>query len=154
MKVKKSYLYDKEQTADSMYRLARNYCNDLKRLYSYDALKYRKLSDLSLMEFFNLVKSIPFKKDKKPIEKTYRPYISLTIGHEGLDCKKKHILMGAFCECNNIPWRIIASSSRPDKKLHHVYIEIKLKKGWVPVDATYRKNKLFEVKKHTKETVL
>ena len=74
-------------------------------------------------------------------------------GMLGGDCDDKAVLIGAACERLGIPWRIVTTSRRPNKSIHHVYNEVNIDGDWLPVDATYAKNELFVAKPTTKKIV-
>lgn len=71
------------------------------------------------------------------------------------DCDDKHILAGAIFYRMGIPVRVVIVSNKPDKKFHHVYLEINIPTKekpngeWKPFDATYPDNKLFIEKPFT-----
>jgi|WetSurMetagenome_2_1015567.scaffolds.fasta_scaffold182276_2 hypothetical protein len=69
------------------------------------------------------------------------------------DCDDKHILAGAIFYSQKIPVRIVIMSNKPEKKFHHVYIEIYVNGEWKPFDATYPENKLFDTKFFTKKRI-
>lgn len=69
------------------------------------------------------------------------------------DCDCKAVLSGSIFEKNNIPYRIAISSSREDKKFHHVYPEVFLKGEWRTFDPTYNYNYLWEEKPFTAKRV-
>lgn len=104
--------------------------------------------DSSLRNFYDFVKNIPYKEDLLPTEIVSRPRFLLQRRYnlKGLDCKKKAVLMGAWLNAHNIPWRLIAVSERPDKAIHHVFVQAKIHNEWKNVDATYPEYHLFEKK--------
>ncbi len=53
-----------------------------------------------------------------------------------LDCKKKAILVGAWCKKNNVPYVYVASSEYPSREIHHVLPVIFDGNRWVTADAT------------------
>lgn len=132
----------KEQTAARIKDLIDKYYTDLDICF----LSGVPLSELSLPQYFNFVKNIPYRRDKQPIEIIARPYHCIKYRDLGLDCKKKSILMGAFAKVNRIPYRFIGSSRRPDKKVHHIFPQVKIEGVWRNIDATYPQNKIFEQK--------
>jgi hypothetical protein len=66
-----------------------------------------------------------------------------------MDCKKKGTLCAAYLRIKNYKYRAIGSSTRADKKIHHIYFELydPKKKTWRTMDATYPRYKLYETKK-------
>lgn len=146
-------LKNAKQTASKIAFLIRKYSPDL----SYISLKTpdgrKKLNDMTLSGFFNVVKDIPYKIDEKPVELVGRPYRLLTERLGGLDCKKKTVLMAAYCKENGIPFQLVGSSNRPDKRIHHIFPRALIRKKWRVIDATYPHNKLFGNRTHTKEII-
>jgi len=117
-------------------------------MYHYAATYYRDLgalAALSLPAFFNMVRRIPYLKDVKGQEVVARPALLLK-EFPALDCKKKAILIGAYCIANRIPFRFVASSQRRDAKAHHVYPQAFLSGVFQNVDATYPHYRLFQPK--------
>ena len=129
-------LESRAQSGESIYKSALFY-NDLGNLL-----------DTSLTQFFNFVKDIPYKEDSDPNEIVSRPKWLLDKKlFPGLDCKKKATLMGAWFNAHGVPWRLVAISERPDKQIHHVFVQALLEGKWKNVDPTYSDFKLFEPKK-------
>lgn len=129
-------LHDKKQTGDAMYDLCSRYNEDLD--YIYIKRPYRKmtpLSTLSLIDYYTYVRNIPYRQDIKPVEVIGRPLQLVKM--RSLDCKKKSVLMGSYASYYGIPYHFVASSNRPDRRIHHVYPEIYLGNVWVVCDATY-----------------
>ena len=128
-------LEDRIQSGDRIYESAK---------YFQDLGKYL---DLGLNDFFNFVRTIPYKEDTNGIEVTSRPkYLITQKPFKGLDCKKKAILMGAWFNAHNIPWRLVAVSERDDNEIHHVFTQAQLEGEWRNVDPTYSDFKIFEGK--------
>lgn len=150
MKRKQINLTDKKQTGNSMYWLVENFYTDLIDF----VIGGKKCSDFTIIEWFNLVRKIPYKIDIKPIEVIARPKFLLMKSNLGLDCKKKAILIAAWAKCNNIEFRFMTSSRRLDKKIHHVFPQLFLNNKWLNLDATYREYKPFESKTVTKAEIL
>ncbi len=145
-------LKNKAQTARRIKHLIEQFYTDLKLCFVQDGNRLIPLSDITLKQYFNFVKNIPYRRDPKPFEIVARPYYILKHRALGHDCKKKAVLVGAYLRMKNYKYRAIGASSRPDKKVHHIYLELFDKKSgqWLPVDATYNHYKLFEPK--TQET--
>lgn len=137
MNVARQELYNKDQTGAEMKRLVSKYASDLKNIF----VKYQgidvALSNLPIDVFFDTVKNIKYIRDPKPTELVMRPYYAIMYNKKGLDCKKKAILMASYAYVNNIPYQFIASSTRKDKKKHHVYTQLMIKGEWVNFDCTY-----------------
>jgi hypothetical protein len=51
-----------------------------------------------------------------------------------------------------VNYKLIASSTRPDRAIHHVYPVFEIVGKWMPVDATYPGSIPFTKRKHTAET--
>ena len=130
-------LQSKAQTVREIRRLASVYNADIP-------------DGFSLQNFFDRVRNIPYRRDVKGIEVTARPKFALLYGDKtGLDCKKKCLLISAFAARNKIPFRIITSSKRPDRRHHHVFPQLRINGQWINADATYSHYSLGEPKKVT-----
>lgn len=144
MNIKRQFLFDKIQTGIEMKRLVFKHASDLQQYIDY-----------SPQQFYDLVKNLDYKRDKKGYELVSRPLYSMRLGKiYGIDCKKKSILIASYAFLKKIPFRFIASSNRPDKKIHHVYPQLFLNNQWIDYDATYKKNKIGELKILTKKEIL
>lgn len=102
---------------------------------------------LSLMQFYDLVKNIPYKEDPKKIEFLQRPYYTLNQRGQGGDCDDKCICLGSYLTIAEIPFRFVAvgKDGGPKGRLHHVVVEALLddptgRKIWFHLDATYNFN--------------
>ena len=125
-------LLSAEQTADQMARLVHTYAKDIG-----DRAKW------PLIRFFDFVKNLPYRADPPGNETIARPALTMRPEWPARDCDDKAILLASWCECNGVPWRFVASSTRPDKVLHHVYLVARLggPNGRETVlDATYPEN--------------
>lgn len=149
-------LKDKLQTARRIKHLVETFYLDLDKVTIIKNGKKTRLSWLSLSDFFDFVKNIPYRKDPSPIEIVARPYYILKYSHLGMDCKKKGTLIAAFLRYKNYKYRAIGSSQRPDKRIHHIFFQFydPMKNIWTNADATYNTGKIGEVKKVTKWEVL
>lgn len=154
MNVKREDLFDKNQTGAEMKRLVNSYSNDLKNIYITFEGKQTALADLPVEYFFSIVKDIKYKIDSKPVELLMRPYYAMKFRKNGLDCKKKSILMASFAKANNIPYRFIASSIRKDKRKHHVFPQLFINEQWVNFDCTYNNYYIGQEKELTAAEVL
>ncbi len=132
------------QTARWMYFLAEKFAGDLGSLASY-----------SLPEMHAFVARIPYANDEKawgdPFrEVVARPGFILQMAKndqiQGIDCKKKAILIGAWSQLNRLPWELVAMSEQPDKEIHHVFPIVAVGDSWVNADATYARYRLGEPK--------
>lgn len=137
-----------------MKYLIRKFFRDLNRVKVVKNGRKVPITSLSLFEFFQVVKNIPYRKDTKPIEVISRPKHILRKRHLGMDCKKKALLIGSYLHGRGIPYRLIASSRKKNGRIHHVFPQAKLKNGWCNVDATYNHYRLFQPKTVTSMEVL
>jgi len=148
-------LQNKTQTANSIKNLVNRYYTDLDDVFvSGGVSKIQSLSELPLDQYYNFVRKIPYRRDKKPIEVISRPYHILKYRDLGMDCKKKAILMAAYFKKHKIPYRFIGSSNRADKRVHHIFPQIKRGRKWVNTDATYPDYHLYQPKTMTYAEVL
>lgn len=136
-------LNSKNDTARGMYDLVRQTSADIKNL-----------KRLPLSDYFFFVKNIPYRQDRKPREIIARPEHLLKYRSSGLDCKKKAILIGSWAKENKIPFRFVATSRRPSGHIHHVYPELKISGRYIPIDATYSRNRINEKKPITNYVIL
>jgi len=143
-------LQNKEQTSKEMLDLVNRFSNDIQ----FFAVEGISLKDLTLDSYYNLISQIPFQKDIEGVEMVSRPFLLLDAPWSGWDCKKKSILMAAYLKENGIPFRFMSSSSKPNGRIHHVYPEAYIDNKWLPVDATYPHNQLFQQKEWTAKELL
>jgi hypothetical protein len=135
-------LRDVFQTIDEMNRLSVQYRNDV-----------QPFAHLSLVDFYNHVKNIPFKPDPPLQEWVQRAGITLYGLSQYGDCDDKSIVIKSYCYLRGIPCRFKAVSCLPSRDLHHVYNEIRAAGKWYPIDATYPENKIFEERPFTRKEV-
>ena len=147
-------LKNKDQTGKEMHRLIGRYSSDLNSIYVRKDGKMIPFSSLTLMEAFDIVRRIPYRQDIKPIEVIARPNGILKNAPVGMDCKKKAILIAAYLKERGIPFRLIASSRKPNKRIHHVFPQANIAGKWLNMDATYSHYKPFQLKPVTKAEVL
>lgn len=153
-------LKDAKQTAAKIADLIRKYSGDLHLISIETPAGRKRLDELTLLQFFNFAKNIPYKLDEKPVEVVGRPYRLLSDRLGGLDCKKKTCLCGSFLN-QQIKKRsrliqgfqLVGSSDRADRRIHHIFTKAKIKGRWRVVDSTYARNRLFGNKAHTKEVI-
>jgi hypothetical protein len=143
-------LHSKYQTGKRMYQLVDKTAEDLKTIY----FAGKPLCDISLFDYFRFIRTIPYRRDPRPREIIARPAHLLKYRNAGLDCKKKAILLAAYAKMNGIKYRFIASSRRPDKRIHHVYPEMEISNRMIDTDATYPENRINMKKPATKKIVL
>lgn len=145
-------LFDKDQTGREMYRIIEEYANDLNGIDVIISGKRKTFPDLSLLEAFDTIKLIPYKQDSAPVEIVARPkYIN---NETGADCKKKSILMSSYLKLNGIPYRLVAISNYPDKRVHHVFTQGLFSGQWMNLDPTYSSGVPFRSKQVTRFEVL
>lgn len=145
MNVKANYqeLTSPQQTAREMVRLATQYAGDL-----------GEKSKWNLPRFYSYVRSLEFRPDPLHVEHVARPALSMRHDWPHRDCDDKAVLFGAWCYANGIPFRFVASSSRGDKQLHHVYTLARINGKEVVIDGTYPKNKLGAENSYTRREFL
>jgi hypothetical protein len=147
-------LFDKKQTAATIKKLVATYYKDLEDISINVSGKSIPVLSLSLFEFFDFVRKIPYRRDPSPLEIVSRPYYILKHLKIGMDCKKKAILISAYLKNKGVQYRYIASSKRPDKKIHHIFVQGLIDNEWKNLDATYSNYKPFESKTVTKAEIL
>lgn len=148
MRENREPLKNRQQTARRIKHLIEQFYTDLQNVFLQRNNKLTPLSKLTLDEYFNFVKNIPYRRDPRPFEIVSRPYYIFKHRALGMDCKKKAVLIGAYLRSKNFKYRAIGSSSRPDFKIHHIYMQLYEPKSeqWKNVDATYNHYKLFQKK--------
>lgn len=154
MKMTVERLRNKDQTGKEMHRLIRNYSADLHSIYVRKNGQLVPFSSLSLMDAFDLIRRIPYRRDVKPIEVISRPNGILKNAPLGMDCKKKAILIAAYLKERGIPFRLIASSRKRNRRIHHVFPQLNFAGKWMNADATYPHYRLFQQKPVTRAEVL
>ncbi len=133
-------------TGQEMYRLCREFYRDLGSHLGKSAERW-----------FDFVAAIPYVNDSELTggtddEIVARPrYLLDRFMFPALDCKKKAILIGAWCEGQNprVPYRFIATSEKPNNAIHHVFTQIRKFPGWVNADPTYPEYRFGEGKRET-----
>jgi hypothetical protein len=147
-------LFDKKQTSDKIKKIVAKFYTDLAAVEIIQDGEPIRAADMDLNQFYNFVRSIPYRRDKKPREIIARPFLILKHNRLGMDCKKKTILIGAWARWHNIPCRYIGSSTRADHKIHHIFPQLKISGDWINVDATYPEYRIGEKKVVTKAEIL
>jgi len=99
------------------------------------------LKNLNFEDYYDVIRMIPYRSDPNIFEKreiVSRPLYSFNAGK--LDCKKKGVLIGAYCNGQKpkIKFKFCISSERPDGVFHHVFPIVKLNGDWIIADATYQ----------------
>jgi len=99
------------------------------------------LAALNVQQIFDYVASIPYIDDSEALnaddEFLARPARFKEL--QGLDCKKKSILIACWAVLNNIPYRFIAVNDTTDSGedgVSHVFCQILLSGEWISMDAT------------------
>jgi hypothetical protein len=136
------------QTARRIKHLVEQYYLDLNLCFVVKDRKQIPLNKLTLPEYFDFVRNIPYRRDPENSEIVARPYYLIKHRALGLDCKKKGTLIAAYLRIKNFKYRAIGSSSRPDGKVHHIYFQLwePKEKRWKCCDATYSNYILFKDK--------
>jgi hypothetical protein len=150
MYITKYPLRDKKKTVNKINYIVNKYFRDI-CLFNKMGIP---LDKLTLKNYYSFIKNIPYRRDQKPVEILLRPKYLLVGKDIGLDCKKKSILMASFCKAKKIQYRFVCVSQRPDKRLHHIFTQVNIGKGWKNADATYSDNKLFQDKQYTKMEII
>lgn len=145
-------LFDKNQTGREMYRIIREFSDDLYGIEIIENGNVTAFPFLRLQDAFRVIADIPYIEDKEPIEILSRPkYIN---DMPGADCKKKSILMASYLKLNGIPYRLVAMSNTNDRRFHHVFTQGLLSGTWLNLDPTYNDSIPFEKKIVTNYEVL
>ena len=137
-----------------MHALVNKFFSDLDNFKVKTANGFKTLSELNLKQFYDFVRTIPYRMDNSPIEVISRPRHIIKLKNKGMDCKKKAILIGSYLKKNNIPFRFIASSNKPHKRIHHIFPQVQLFGEWRNMDATYQNYLMFEPKRVTAAEVV
>lgn len=145
-------LLDYQQTGRKMYEVVERYHSDLFESSVMVGQIPLEVPQLSIEQFFDICRNIPYKQDHEPVEILARPRIILEKWKA--DCKKKAILMGSFCRCRNIPFQFIACSQRKDMEVHHVFTQGYMRGDWQNLDCTYPEFRIFENKNVTYAEIL
>lgn len=119
------HLKDVFQTGREMARLVCNYWTDLGPWLG-----------VSFSEYYIHVCQLPYIEDPEDVETVSRPAFTLQRDYMPRDCDDKAVLMACWCHGHGLKCRFVASSTRPDKVLHHVFLEAE---GLGFVDATFDK---------------
>jgi len=145
MKIGSEKLLNRSQTGKEIFKMAE---------YWHDLDKFGML-DLTLIDYFNFVASIPYIEDPNGSEIVARPKYLLNQKYfKKLDCKKKAVLIAAYLNAHGYKpggktgkaWRIVAVSEKPNKEIHHVFIQALINEKWRTIDPTYAEYRLFDGK--------
>lgn len=131
MKITRTKLRNLNQTVRQMKRLAYVYRDDVAQYATW-----------SIQRFYNLIRSIPYRKDPDNKEVIKRPWYTLKRIGPGGDCDDKAIVIMAWAHVNNIRARFVAVGIYSRKGLHHIITELYYNGNWIHVDPTYSYNTL------------
>lgn len=141
-----------DNTVLNMYALVNEFYSD-PRLAVFDNWSLQKIFDY-------ISKTIPYVPDPVPgqvaflkgdaVEALKSPIQTM---YNGGDCDDKSILAACIFERKKIPYRFAVVSTKPDKQLHHVYLEIMHGGKWLPFDPTYKHYKIFWENPFTKKKI-
>jgi hypothetical protein len=111
-------------------------------------------ASLSLIEIFDLIKSLPYRPDPIDVETLMRPKYTMNMQGSGGDCDCKAVALASYAKLNSIPYRFIAIR-RPGKKcLHHVALELYVCNRCLYCDPTYRFNVIGRTREEAERVVL
>jgi len=147
-------LKDKRQTSEEIKRLVNVYHGDLNKIDIMHGGRKVCLADLSLGDFYDFVRRLPYRKDTKPVEIVGRPKYIIENHATGMDCKKKSVIMASYLKLKKIPFRFVGASSRPDGAIHHIYPEAFFNGEWIHTDATYSHYRIGQRKSETAREIL
>lgn len=123
-------------TVEKMIKTIEAHADDLKNFV--DINSGCSLDKLSLQDFYNYVKAMPYRRDPAGNEIIPRPAFIIEYAPKyGRDCKKQSILIGAWAKLNGVPYRLKVVSRNKKKRMHHIYPELQINKKWLTADATY-----------------
>lgn len=154
MRIRSRRLTSKDETGRGMHRIINSFSGDLNEIKLWRNGKLIPFTSLPIDQAFEVVKNIPYRRDTKPIEVIARPSEIIRKRNLGMDCKKKAILLASYLRERGIPYRLIASSRLPNRRIHHVFPQLGFVGNWLNYDATYSHYKPFEEKTVTKMEVL
>ena len=139
-------LRNRIQTARRIKHLVEQYYLDLNLCFIVKDGKQIPISKLTLQEYYDWVKNIPYRRDPENSEIVARPYYIIKHRALGMDCKKKGTIIAAYLRNHNYKYRAIGASSRPDYKVHHIYFQLfdPKENAWKTCDATYSRYTLFK----------
>lgn len=93
------------------------------------------------MAYYRYVCDLPYIKDPDGVEFVSRPALTLNpFFPVARDCDDKAVLLACWWSGNGGKKRFVASSTKPNKKLHHVFLQLE---NGIYIDGTYSKNKNF-----------
>lgn len=103
-----------------------------------------RFATMSIRQFYDKVRDLPYRADPKGNEFIQRPSSTLHGWSLWRDCDDKAILLGAYAKAAGIKYRIAIGGSKAVQgpngvtyPFHHVWPEFFLLGKWFPMDATY-----------------
>ena len=121
-------LKDVYQTGREMRRLVENYWTDL-----------GPWLDVPFIFFYRYVCDLPYIADPPEVEFMSRARLTLNpFFNVARDCDDKAILLACWWQSRGDGKRFVASSTKPNGKLHPVFLQLE---NGIYIDATYSKNK-------------
>lgn len=96
--------------------------------------------DRPFYDFYVYVCRLPYIKDPAFVEFVSRPKYTLCPKYAPRDCDDKAVLLACWLYGRGIPCRFVASSTRPSRQLHHVFVQAL---NGEFLDGTYKKNEDF-----------
>lgn len=96
--------------------------------------------DRPFLDYYRHVCDLPYIPDPKNVETVSRPIYTLNEAYGPRDCDDKSVLLAAWLVAHGEPLRFVASSTRRDKMLHHVFVQLE---NGLFLDATYGYNRDF-----------
>lgn len=124
-----SHLTNVNQTAEEMRRLVCNYYADLGPWLA-----------VPFIEFYHHVCNLPYVADPPGVETVSRPAYTLNANYCPRDCDDKAVLVASWWHGNGEPVRFVASSTKPNGRLHHVFCQLG---NGLFIDSTFPKNAVF-----------
>ncbi len=137
-----------------MYNLVEKFYRDLEKFFVRVHGRTVPVSKMSIVQYHDMVRTLPYRQDTKPIEVVARPKHLFRHRRMGLDCKKKGILVGSYLRLKGIPYRFVGSSNKKNGRIHHVFPQAFISGQWKNIDATYPHYKPFTKKKVTNCEIL
>lgn len=118
------------QTGDQMRRLVKDYYLDL-----------GEWLDAPFIDYYRYVCDLPYISDPDGVEFVSRPRLTLDPNFSlARDCDDKAVLLACWWNGHGDKKRFVASSTKPNGKLHHVFMQLE---SGLFLDATYPRNKNF-----------
>jgi hypothetical protein len=147
-------LKNRKQTSDEIKYLVRTYCNDLDiiKVPVHGALV--PLSAFPFQRYYDFIRQLRYERDHEPVEQVGRPAWIMERRIDGMDCKKKAVMIASWLQIHGIPFRLVGTSRRGDREIHHIFPQAKFNGEWVNVDATYSNYRIGQIKHVTAKEIL